>query len=144
MELIYGPFISRKQAKEQGLAYYFTGKPCKHGHVSVRQTSKGVCEECHRLHRTSERTRAVNRKRYAKNMKDPEFRKAKSADSRKHYHNVMKHDAERMRLIAARLTPRPTEIYATRQPEHTEKEILVMTVFMLLRAVIKHTDLGSL
>ena len=46
MELIYGPFISRQQAKEQGLKHYFTGKPCKHGHVDIRQVSSESCMEC--------------------------------------------------------------------------------------------------
>lgn len=40
------PIISRKQAKEQGLSRYFTGKPCKHNHISERQTSKGECIRC--------------------------------------------------------------------------------------------------
>lgn len=38
--------ITRKEAKEQGLKRYFTGKPCKHGHVSERRTITGYCEEC--------------------------------------------------------------------------------------------------
>ena len=41
--------ITRKEAKEKGLTRYFTGKPCKHGHVEYRQTSKGECIECKRL-----------------------------------------------------------------------------------------------
>ena len=44
MDKVYGPFISRAQAKEQGL--YFTGKPCKHGHVDLRQVSSESCMEC--------------------------------------------------------------------------------------------------
>ena len=38
--------ISRKEAMDRGLKRYFTGNPCKHGHVSERQTSKGVCVSC--------------------------------------------------------------------------------------------------
>lgn len=37
---------SRAMAKALGSTTYFTGAPCKHGHVSVRWTSKGVCKEC--------------------------------------------------------------------------------------------------
>ncbi len=44
--LSYGPFITRKQAQEQGLKWYFTGKPCKHGHFAVRQTINGRCKQC--------------------------------------------------------------------------------------------------
>ena len=96
MDRIYGPFLSRRQAKACGATYYFTGKPCKHGHIALRQTSKGVCEECHRLHRTSAHAHARTRAWYAERMKDPEFRAAKCRESRKHYHEVMKHDPEKM------------------------------------------------
>jgi hypothetical protein len=43
--------ISRKEAKEKGLTRYFTGKPCKYGHISERLTSDGVCVACEREHR---------------------------------------------------------------------------------------------
>ena len=38
--------MSRKQAKECNSNVYFTGKPCKHGHISQRQTSNGQCVVC--------------------------------------------------------------------------------------------------
>jgi hypothetical protein len=37
---------TRKEAKEQGLSRYFTGKPCKYGHVSERSTSTRICVIC--------------------------------------------------------------------------------------------------
>jgi hypothetical protein len=40
--------ISREQAKAAGLARFFTGKPCIHGHVAERYTSGRVCAECHK------------------------------------------------------------------------------------------------
>ena len=36
---------TRKEAKEQGAKYYYTGEPCKHGHIALRKT-KGSCVEC--------------------------------------------------------------------------------------------------
>lgn len=36
---------TRKEAKEQGAKYYYTGEPCKHGHIALRKT-KGACVEC--------------------------------------------------------------------------------------------------
>ena len=36
----------RAKAKELGERFYFTGKPCKHGHISKRYTDKGTCCEC--------------------------------------------------------------------------------------------------
>jgi hypothetical protein len=38
--------ISRSEAKARGLKTYFTGKPCKRGHVAPRQTTNGSCREC--------------------------------------------------------------------------------------------------
>ena len=36
---------TREEAKKTGSKYYFTGQPCKHGHIAPRKT-KGVCIEC--------------------------------------------------------------------------------------------------
>jgi len=36
---------SRAEAKATGAKYYFTGEPCKHGHIAPRKT-KGACVEC--------------------------------------------------------------------------------------------------
>jgi hypothetical protein len=38
--------ISRAVAREAGLKRYFTGEPCKHGHISEWQTSSGKCMTC--------------------------------------------------------------------------------------------------
>ena len=36
---------NRKDAQNIGAKYYFTGEPCKYGHVALRKT-KGACVEC--------------------------------------------------------------------------------------------------
>lgn len=38
--------LSRSEAKEKQQATYFTGQPCKHGHVAKRYTQSGTCSEC--------------------------------------------------------------------------------------------------
>jgi hypothetical protein len=43
--------ISRKEAMERGLKYYFTGKPCKHGHIEKRHTKRKVCAGCDKYHK---------------------------------------------------------------------------------------------
>ena len=40
--------ISRKQALADGLSHYFTGKPCKFGHIAPRNTGSSNCHECWR------------------------------------------------------------------------------------------------
>lgn len=39
--------ITRQEAKEKGLSRYFTGKPCKYGHMSEKTVSGGNCVECY-------------------------------------------------------------------------------------------------
>ena len=60
-QLIYGPFISREQAKAQGLKQYFDGKQCIHGHVSARQVLNNACLACSRL-RDKKRSGTTKRK----------------------------------------------------------------------------------
>jgi 5-methylcytosine-specific restriction endonuclease McrA len=38
--------ISRAEAQARGLKYFFTGIPCKHGHLCKRQVANRSCYEC--------------------------------------------------------------------------------------------------
>jgi len=60
--------ISRKEAKEQGLKFYFTGLLCKYSHVSLRYTSCCVCAECREIYiyKNRERVREAKRLCYQK------------------------------------------------------------------------------
>ncbi len=65
--------IRRKDALAQGLKRYFTGKPCKRGHIADRFTSQGDCIVCsdennkrkpwHKVHPERARTLARERAR---------------------------------------------------------------------------------
>lgn len=58
--------ISRTDALSQGLKRYFTGKPCKHGHLAERWASMGACVECTRLSSNAPHVRGpINEKRMA-------------------------------------------------------------------------------
>ena len=41
--------ISRAQARKQKLAHYYTGKPCKYGHVTERAVRNCDCMLCERI-----------------------------------------------------------------------------------------------
>ena len=41
--------ILRSEAKSLELKRYFTGKPCKHGHIAERFTATGECHRCSQL-----------------------------------------------------------------------------------------------
>lgn len=64
---------SRKEAKERGLKHYFTGKPCKRGHIEKRFVSTFQCVICSRMHlkknrkENPEKFREYDRKRYYEN-----------------------------------------------------------------------------
>lgn len=40
------PLITRVEAWQQHLRHYFTGKPCKRGHLSQRYVVSGACVDC--------------------------------------------------------------------------------------------------
>lgn len=44
------PYITRSEAKLRQLNQYFTGLPCKNGHLTYRYTSSGACSGCIRAH----------------------------------------------------------------------------------------------
>jgi 5-methylcytosine-specific restriction endonuclease McrA len=62
---------SRVEAKATGAKHYFTGEPCKHGHVAPRK-AKGACTECLRV--DSEK-RNVARAEYFKQYNQSEIAK---------------------------------------------------------------------
>ncbi len=65
--------LSRKEAIEQGLTHYFTGKPCPHGHVAHRFVISYGCTACVKQHYESRRKEkpelyaAATRKYYKSN-----------------------------------------------------------------------------
>lgn len=66
---------SKAEARSAGLTRYFTGKPCKHGHISEREVASGNCTECLRLKQAAlrkaspERSKEVQRRYREKNKK---------------------------------------------------------------------------
>jgi len=49
--------ITRQEAVQLGLSRYFTGKPCKHGHIAERLTRNHCCSVC-----ANERAKAYQKK----------------------------------------------------------------------------------
>lgn len=79
--------ISKSEATAAGLKRYFTGAPCKHGHVAERYTNSSACAQCDRHRRppknpdrvpyTTVEQRAVRAKRQSEyRKKHPEKIKA--------------------------------------------------------------------
>jgi len=96
--------ITRQEAKEQGLPFYFTGKNCKHGHVASRRTSTGYCEECCDI-------------KYKTNRQDKEY-------LRKEYERGKRWKLENRDMINAKRRVRDKEWYVPPQlgPRQVAKE----------------------
>lgn len=77
--------VARQAALLAGESKYFTGKPCKHGHITFRYTATAGCIVCCSARTVAsrrkhiERSRATDRARYAK---DPGRSQAKHAERR--------------------------------------------------------------
>lgn len=58
--------ISRSEALEKGLTRFFTGKPCKRGHIAERSSTGGQCRECEKLRDSGrkEYSAAIKKRRY--------------------------------------------------------------------------------
>lgn len=41
--------MTRREAAEKGLTKYFTGRPCKRGHLTHRYVASGNCSKCSSL-----------------------------------------------------------------------------------------------
>ena len=45
--------LTRKAAKSLSQKFYFTGKPCKHDHITTRRVSNGHCTKCSHISSTT-------------------------------------------------------------------------------------------
>lgn len=75
--------ISCKDAKKKGLKRYFTGKPCKHGHISERFVASNACLKCREIQRNSPEWK-LRVKKYQEDNRD------KLKDYHKKYREVNK------------------------------------------------------
>lgn len=103
---------TRAEAKYLKSAYYFTGLPCKHGHIAIRKT-KGSCLECLKVEGKNayekryeyfaeyNRTKGVeNKKRYYKIHREKIIQKAKARaveDQRKYRKTWKKQNQEEVK-----------------------------------------------
>lgn len=65
--------ISKEEATRLSMKYYFTGKPCKRGHLSYRNVKYGVCLECAR-EKSKEKYHSDESSRISRLEKQKEYR----------------------------------------------------------------------
>lgn len=82
--------VSRREAVQRGLKHYFTGKPCKHGHVARRFTSTWICTACNA---------APDRRRYVSDWQRENTAKVAERNERWCDRNREKHRAANRKWI---------------------------------------------
>lgn len=73
--------ISRQEAQNKGHSRYYTGKPCKRGHLDERRTSGGSCLSCEKI--TGQQWQKDNSKKVSLKT-----RKWQKANKQKHLDSV--------------------------------------------------------
>jgi hypothetical protein len=97
---------TRSEAKAQGATHYFTGEPCKHGHIAARKT-KGACVECLKIEWTAALTKRAGY--YAEYNKSSAGVKAKQG-----------YYARNTEAVKARAQARPTAEKHFHRKKHKE------------------------
>lgn len=70
-EIFYtGPIVKRAEAKREGLKRYFTGKPCRHGHIDERIVSSRQCIQCYKTPEAKINKASYDAKRYIDNSEE--------------------------------------------------------------------------
>ena len=110
--------ISCKDAKAKGLSRYFTGQPCKRGHIAQRYTRTGNCiqcdnERCNLSYQTSEAHKEYVRE-YGKRWAAANPEKVRAHMNQWDRRNHKKRLADNMKRHAAKLmrTPRWADMKA--------------------------------
>lgn len=93
-----GESPERTEAIRKGESFYFTGKPCKYGHIEKRRVIGKTCVECARLKDIETRSKRTSyHANYQKSRKE-ETRKIQERYREKNREKIRIYDSERRQL----------------------------------------------
>lgn len=142
--------ITCAEARAQGLSHYFTGKPCKRGHIAKRSVVRRGCVECakitnrasyHRPHvkEWHEAYREANKAKL--NQQIAAWQKAnrekRSEDNRRWYYR----DVEHARAVHLQKVHRRRAIKLQAEGSHTKEELAALLERQGHRCSYCRTDL---
>jgi hypothetical protein len=88
--------IRAREAFDRGLKRYFSGEPCKHGHIAERMISNGGCVECLNARRQRDREKIYERTKIWR-KKNPGARTEEARRYRNKHPEKVKANSQRYR-----------------------------------------------
>lgn len=92
--------ITRDEALEQGLKRYYTGVPCKHGHVCERNARDYMCLECSKLQTKKHREKNPQKTRDSQKKYREQNRLRVLANKKRYYEQNKKNLIQKRRQYA--------------------------------------------
>ncbi len=92
--------VSLSEAREKGLVRYFTGKPCKRGHICERTTRDRSCVACAAIRQTAWRARNIERVRVWRTSWDKQNPEKVNAAFRRRYQEPEKKARHALRVAS--------------------------------------------
>lgn len=139
--------ISRKEAIQKGLKFYYTGKPCCRGHLSARRISDKSCHECKEENRVKpenkERDRLTRKARYQRKkeieLAQTKAYKEKNKEWYNNYHKKYEKDnAERIYNRKATYYKNNKEYILSRTKEYQRKNRAAYNAASKERTLLKN------
>ena len=106
--------ISCREAERRGLKHYFTGKPCRHGHIAQRYVANNKCVTC-TVERVIAWQRANPEKKRAKQRRYDAKRtpEQKLAESKRDHRTERQRREARLAEVAGRPRPNTCDVCVT-------------------------------
>lgn len=127
--------ITRAEAIKREMQRYFTGRPCKHGHIDERYTNSRICLECSRLNSKSYQENNQEKELIRSRKKRKDNLEAERKRNREYQRRKREEDLEGEQAKAREWRESNPE----KQREYTRKRLLkpgVRISFNIRRAMI--------
>ena len=127
--------ITRSDAVAAGLNKYFTGQPCKNGHVDFRYTKSGACQSCIAENNGRAPSTDVGLSDAAKALAEAQvaYRKERYAAIERSREAVKLQQAERLAAVRAERERKASELSAVDIEKAARKEAKALLVQVRLR-----------
>ena len=138
------PITRRRDAKKMGLKRYFTGVPCKEGHLAERQTCTGHCVVCN-LTRVKANYDPARKAIYSKNHYQKTAEQQRERCRQYHAQHKEERSAKRKQQRASSDAIRSSERRRTAERRATDLEFRIVKALRarLVSAIKRGTKSGS-